>query len=166
MQALRPEHCKEHRFEPVGCSDSAEPTSGAADSMASSPEHAAQRAQNLSDLFRRLGQFGREKTPYANETPLSALCFSGGGIRSATFNLGVIRALANYNLLDKFDYLSSVSGGGYIASWLRRWIHSEKSCATVQTALRGFDAKGNSLARNPLRPEPRPVDHLREFSNY
>jgi len=53
----------------------------------------------------------------------SALCFSGGGIRSATFNLGVIQALAKLNLLDKFDYLSTVSGGGYIGAWLTAWIH-------------------------------------------
>ncbi len=43
----------------------------------------------------------------------SALPFPGGGIRSTTFNLGVIQALAKLNLLDKFDYLPTVSGGGY-----------------------------------------------------
>ena len=40
---------------------------------------------------------------------LKALCFSGGGIRSATFGLGIVQALAKYNLLEKFDYLSTVS---------------------------------------------------------
>jgi hypothetical protein len=49
---------------------------------------------------------------------LIGLAFSGGGIRSATFNLGVLQALAENGLLRKFDYLSSVSGGGYIGSWL------------------------------------------------
>lgn len=44
--------------------------------------------------------------------PLAALCFSGGGIRSATFNLGVLQGLARLGLLRRFDYLSSVSGGG------------------------------------------------------
>ena len=39
---------------------------------------------------------------------LSGLAFSGGGIRSATFNLGVLQALAGMSLLDKFDYLSTV----------------------------------------------------------
>ena len=48
---------------------------------------------------------------------------SGGGIRSATFNLGVIQTLARIGLLGRFDYISSVSGGGYIASWLRAWMH-------------------------------------------
>ena len=40
---------------------------------------------------------------------LIGLAFSGGGIRSATFNLGVLQALANANLLNKIDYLSTVS---------------------------------------------------------
>src|SRR5580692_7527556 len=49
---------------------------------------------------------------------LIGLAFSGGGIRSATFNLGILQALAENQLLHKFDYLSTVSGGGYIGSWL------------------------------------------------
>jgi hypothetical protein len=47
-------------------------------------------------------------------TPLVGLALSGGGIRSATFNLGLLQALARMGLLSKFDYLSTVSGGGYI----------------------------------------------------
>jgi hypothetical protein len=49
---------------------------------------------------------------------LLGLSFSGGGIRSATFNLGVLQALARHGLLRHVDYLSTVSGGGYIGSWL------------------------------------------------
>src|SRR5262249_37638223 len=45
-----------------------------------------------------------------------ALCLSGGGIRSATFALGVLEGLAAKGVLDRFDYLSTVSGGGYIGS--------------------------------------------------
>lgn len=57
--------------------------------------------------------------PAGDEVGLS---FSGGGIRSAVFNLGVIEALESRGLMPRVDYLSSVSGGGYIAgaySWLR-----------------------------------------------
>src|SRR5450759_385824 len=46
------------------------------------------------------------------------LAFSGGGIRSATFNLGVLQGMAELGLLPFIDYLSTVSGGGYIGSWL------------------------------------------------
>ena len=48
----------------------------------------------------------------------SALCFSGGGIRSATFGLGVLRGLARCGPLGKFHYLSTVAGGGFIGAWL------------------------------------------------
>jgi hypothetical protein len=57
-------------------------------------------------------------------TAHSALCLSGGGIRSATFALGVLQALARYGYLQNFTYLSTVSGGGYIGSWLSAWIHN------------------------------------------
>jgi hypothetical protein len=45
---------------------------------------------------------------------------SGGGIRSATFCLGVFQAFANLRLLDKLDFISSVSGGGFFASFYGR----------------------------------------------
>ncbi len=60
--------------------------------------------------------------PDGDTQPQSALCISGGGIRSATFALGVIQSLADHGLLDHFEYLSTVSGGGYIGSWLTSWI--------------------------------------------
>src|SRR6184192_1309545 len=44
----------------------------------------------------------------------AALCISGGGIRSATFGLGVLQGLARCGLLDKFRYLFHRLGGGYI----------------------------------------------------
>ncbi len=46
-----------------------------------------------------------------------SICFSGGGIRSAAFNLGVLQTLAEKKKLEKIDNLSTVSGGGYIGSW-------------------------------------------------
>jgi hypothetical protein len=57
---------------------------------------------------------------------LSALCVSGGGIRSATFGLGVVQAMSDRDLLDDFDYISTVSGGGYLGSWLSAWIFRER----------------------------------------
>jgi hypothetical protein len=60
---------------------------------------------------------------------------SGGGIRSAAFNLGVLQALARTNLLRRIDYLSSVSGGGYIGSCLT-WL----SAKAPKQAPSEFDA--------------------------
>ena len=80
--------------------------------------------QVLRDEIDRV-QSSREKRGVWNEglrQQLTGLAFSGGGIRSATFNLGILQALAEKGLLRKFDYLSTVSGGGYIGSWLAAFI--------------------------------------------
>src|SRR5262249_26124141 len=61
----------------------------------------------------------------AADRRLVGLAFSGGGIRSATFNLGLLQGLAGLNLLKYVDYLSTVSGGGYIGAWLATWIKRE-----------------------------------------
>ena len=53
---------------------------------------------------------------------VAALAISGGGIRSATFSLGILQALASKDLLRQFDYLSTVSGGGYLGSSLVWWL--------------------------------------------
>ena len=68
--------------------------------------------------------FGK-RAPAAKVPHGTALAFSGGGIRSASFGLGVLQALANAQCFDKFDYLSSVSGGGYLGSaisWLKKKV--------------------------------------------
>ena len=44
------------------------------------------------------------------------ICCSGGGLRSAAFNLGALQSLDDAGLLRRADYLSAVSGGAYIAS--------------------------------------------------
>ena len=46
-----------------------------------------------------------------NGRPSAGLALSGGGIRSASFGLGVLQALLENHVLDKIDYLSTVSGG-------------------------------------------------------
>jgi hypothetical protein len=58
---------------------------------------------------------------------LSALCLSGGGIRSAAFALGVVQGLAKRDLLQRFDYLSTVSGGGYLGGFLTAWVQRSRS---------------------------------------
>jgi hypothetical protein len=57
------------------------------------------------------------------------LALSGGGIRSAVFNLGLLQALDSTGLLRRVDYLSTVSGGGYIGvcySWLRHCLPQQR----------------------------------------
>src|SRR5688500_17034163 len=46
------------------------------------------------------------------------LALSGGGLRSAAFSSGAMKALYDLNILDDVDVISSVSGGGYASYWL------------------------------------------------
>lgn len=71
----------------------------------------------------------------AHAANLTGLAFSVGGIRSATFNLGVLQALAELKLLHRIDYLSTVSGGGYIGGWLAAWTKRLESFGEVQKRL-------------------------------
>ena len=53
-----------------------------------------------------------------DDGPLFGLAISGGGIRSASFALGLLQALHGFGAFEKFHYLSTVSGGGYIGGAL------------------------------------------------
>lgn len=133
-----------------------------------------------------------------NKLKRAALCCSGGGIRSATFCLGVIQALADYDvttpaptpgnnpapgggaqnanaspaghriseaaspspensLLGRFHYLSTVSGGGYVGSWLSSW-RTRDDFPTVIRNLIGRPDGGDV--------EPPEISWLRAYSNY
>ncbi len=47
------------------------------------------------------------------------IAMSGGGIRSATINLGILKTLNKFGILEKADYLSTVSGGGYTGAYVQ-----------------------------------------------
>jgi hypothetical protein len=106
-----------------------------------------------------------------------SICFSGGGIRSAAFNLGVLQALAEKKKLAKIDYLSTVSGGGYIGSWFMALLQrTEGGLGGVQDiltpvlhsdALNQPQSKKLSVTEKPDDPcEPPSIQHLRTHSNF
>ncbi len=106
-----------------------------------------------------------------NADARTALCISGGGVRTATFALGVLQGLSSANIINKFDYLSTVSGGGYIGGWLSSWIRRHpKGVAGVQEDLvradTGSGGEKKKIPHSTIDPEPQPVRHLREYSNY
>src|SRR3954462_8211628 len=93
------------------------------------------------------------------------VALSGGGIRSATFSLGVIQALAHGHRIKSIDYLSTVSGGGYIGSWLSACIYRARETASSDP-VRDVEEK---IAPNNIRhatDEPGEVRFLRAYSNY
>jgi hypothetical protein len=95
------------------------------------------------------------------------LALSGGGIRSATFNLGLLQALDQLGVLKHVDYLATVSGGGYIGgfwtAWLLRRKQAEDAAKSDAAKLEAimFPASGDRATGET--PE---VRHLREFSRF
>lgn len=111
----------------------------------------------------------------------AALALSGGGIRSATFSLGVLVALARRGLLPQFDYLSTVSGGGYLGSFLTAFLNSPAPEPETKDkpATREEAAEKDEAAKLPaigLRPDDLPfrrkggeaeaLRHIRHHSKY
>ncbi len=99
----------------------------------------------------------------------TAVCLSGGGIRSASFSLGILEGLARFSrpaacsekqkpLLDTLDYLSTVSGGGYIGSWLMAWAQRSDYHQVIEHLAAPAPTSGD--------PEPQPIRHLREYTSY
>ncbi|MFQ5447942.1 MAG: hypothetical protein ACE5FF_13520, partial [Saprospiraceae bacterium] len=67
---------------------------------------------------RRKLLFGEEAAGKFDENKFG-IAMSGGGIRSATINLGFLRTLNLFKILEKADYISTVSGGGYTGAYLQ-----------------------------------------------
>lgn len=88
------------------------------------------------------------------------LTMSGGGIRSAAFSLGVSQALDAAGVFKHVDYLSTVSGGGYLGA----------SIATTMSATDGrfvFRERGKSDDPTKVDIKDTPaVAHIRDYSNY
>lgn len=113
------------------------------------------------------GQLGKNQGSKKSKENLTGLAFSGGGIRSATFNLGIIQALSGKNYLQKFDYLSTVSGGGYIGSWLSAQVRRIRGASTDPNApqkIELFEEALNAAQKSGI--EHPSVKWLRSYSNY
>lgn len=95
---------------------------------------------------------------------LLGIAFSGGGIRSATFNLGILQGLAEMRILRQVDYLSTVSGGGYIGAWFSAALTRAAGGSAAGDEINHIEQR---LARSKSNPAQHPeITHLRNFSNY
>lgn len=66
---------------------------------------------------------------WRGQEPRAGIALSGGGIRSASFGLGILQALAKGGWLREFDYLSTVSGGGYSGASLSYLLHQSRTAS-------------------------------------
>jgi hypothetical protein len=87
----------------------------------------------------------------------TGLAISGGGIRSATFSLGVLVALAERELLPQFDYISTVSGGGYLGSFLSVFLQAKAPNVGLRSTELPFKRQEGEAAA---------LRHIRHHSKY
>ena len=86
------------------------------------------------------------------ESNVVGLALSGGGIRSAAFCLGTLQAMHATDILRKVDYMSTVSGGGYIGCSLASCLKQTAGAFPFASQLR--------------QDEPPSLQHIRDYSNY
>jgi hypothetical protein len=87
-----------------------------------------------------------------SDSQVVGLALSGGGIRSAAVCLGALQALDQTGVLPRVDYLSTVSGGGYIGASLSTGLHE----------THGVFPFASRLAEDEVPA----MQHLRDHSNY
>ncbi|MBK9338342.1 MAG: hypothetical protein IPM98_18090 [Lewinellaceae bacterium] len=78
--------------------------------------------QEKEQLRLRRQKLGIEHSGSPDQENWFGIALSGGGIRSATINLGFLKTLNRFGILTKADYLSSVSGGGYTHAYIQATI--------------------------------------------
>lgn len=106
------------------------------------------RKEELADVVTRRNITFPTKAPESQQPEdvakdLVGLALSGGGGRSASFSLGIIQAFYRRGILKYVDFISSVSGGGYLAGTVSQAIASEPS----------IDWEAEPAAPTPKPPE-------------
>jgi hypothetical protein len=84
----------------------------------------------FNQIFGKEKEFIQKRRRFLNinsKRGLTGISLSGGGIRSSTFSFGFIKALKEKNAF-KFDYISTVSGGGYSGSFILKRLLEGKPC--------------------------------------
>lgn len=115
------------------------------------------------DEAERQEVFARRTNYGLSEAPVDAvgLAISGGGIRSATFSLGVVQYLARKGIIKEVDFVSTVSGGGYLGSFMSSYLNAPGN-ANV-----GLDPQQHALPfGKPGDVESKAMRHLRNHSKY
>lgn len=124
---------------------------------------------NVSDVI----QDERAYLGLSKEKDVTGLAISGGGIRSASFGLGVMQALVANDQLEKVDYMSTVSGGGYLGAALTWALHQGKGKAGTKKDNFPLGNKNKSAGQDADRRKETPdfdnnglLDFIRQHSSY
>lgn len=116
----------------------------------------AKTSKAMNDAERHAISERRKTYKLDNSSQAAGLAISGGGIRSATFALGVLVALSKRNLLPQFDYMSTVSGGGFVGSFLTAFLSGMAPDAGLSKCQHPFNSSaGESSELRRIRHKSR-----------
>jgi hypothetical protein len=121
---------------------------------------------NIHEKFDQVFEAEKKYLCDSEDEKLYGIAFSGGGIRSASFGLGVMQALVKGRMLEKLHYMSTVSGGGYLGTALTWALHQEGDAAgtTPENFPLGDRKAQSDKTENPSRNKR--LDYIRLHSNY
>jgi hypothetical protein len=117
----------------------------------------AETSKAINDAERSAINERRKTYKLADSNQAAGLAISGGGIRSATFALGVLVALSKRNLLPQFDYMSTVSGGGFVGSFLTAFLSGKSPEAGLKKSQHPFNSSSGES------PELRRIRHKSRY---
>jgi hypothetical protein len=83
------------------------------------------RGEDEQLIQRRKSIFGEDTNSAQLDKTRFGIALSGGGIRSATINLGLLKTLNTFGILKRADYLSTVSGGGYTGAYVQAFLQEK-----------------------------------------
>jgi predicted acylesterase/phospholipase RssA len=115
-------------------------------------------ANEIKVINERRRKFGRpeistDDVKLSTDHELVGLALSGGGVRCAAFCMGALQGLDSARLINRLDFLSTVSGGGYIGS-------------AMTLAMSKDDGKFPFDPANSYDGETRHTKHIRDNSRY
>jgi hypothetical protein len=131
-----------------------EQAAGQAGDPARPLEAVGTEARVLSDEQKLISRTRADRIGNSDPSPWCGIGLSGGGIRSASFGLGVLQALSEKDILRRFDYISSVSGGSYVATSLQWWWGlPREDQPDANTPIATFGVGPLDFPYGPARPQ-------------
>lgn len=139
--------------------------------MPPNPAYPAELRDKESDALKTRRERARLGTvsPIADGTwsdEVTGVGLSGGGIRSSTFNLGILQAFARKgpnqepSALRRIDFLSTASGGGYVGSFIGRWFDR------LREPICPVDVPAERVEEGLVDPDSPFIAWLRKSGNY
>lgn len=126
---------------------------------------AAVTTERESSIFRTRAWFGKifpeaaavkARASASGRNRSTALCFSGGGVRSYSASIGELRGLLDLGLIDNVDYIGGVSGGAWASSVFQFYRRGAKGVAQNDVELLGdlVSPANETLAKLSAMPPP------------